>query len=146
MGELLTTSQAATVCGRTEYTVRRWLVTGRLKGIKQGRTWLINKRDLATATQGDTLQATTADTTQSHIDFIIEQARHQSARLRELERQVDELRRDNDRLRARVSRLQIFGVGGAVGLLIEAATAETNGNSPPPGIALFGRAGRTQNH
>lgn len=41
-----TTDEVASVCRVTVWTVREWIKDGKLKGLKRGRSYLINENDL----------------------------------------------------------------------------------------------------
>jgi len=128
--ELLSVNEAAAILGRTPLTIRRQISEGKLRARKVGRQWRIDRAELDRPggdrnISNDIPNGASGNISRDMLTLIIEQARHQSARLRELERQVEELRRDNDRLRARVERVKSFGAWGIGGILIEELTAST---------------------
>ncbi len=53
--DLLTLNQAAAICRSCRQTVLRWILSGRLRGIRIGHRWKVSRADLQTMIQVHTV-------------------------------------------------------------------------------------------
>lgn len=51
MKKLLTVKETADILSLSEYTIREWLKSGKISGIKIGRGWRIKEEDIESLTE-----------------------------------------------------------------------------------------------